>query len=293
MRNLLLRALLFLMISCTQKNTDQTSDPESIDTLVKDTKPVVEELVNVNSARQKISATRQQLPAITGDLSELKTFTQQLNPYDLYTIAATANYLREFLPKANETIQDSAYLHFVRVFYRVVNNRTDSLSFKYPSIMKVLDKFESNTSTQAFEEYLSLFGVGMYMTEGIYYLDVLPDYFYSIFDGHVSKGLNAYLEQRSKELAEGFSNDAGLRISFNQVYERVVVWENIIEENPHFGMSEDAYYYYKTYLETLLTGMDNSRVFDIESGKLDPEIQRLYESIIHSGGDSKSKNDYQ
>ncbi len=128
------------------------------------------------------------------------------------------------------------------------------------------------------------------MTEGTYYLDVLPDYFHSIFKGHVSKGLNSYLDQRNKELAEGFSEDAGLRISFNQVYERVVAWENIIQENPHFILSDDADYYYKTYLETLLTGMDNSRVFDGDDRKLNPEIQKLYESIIQSAGNSKSKS---
>jgi hypothetical protein len=289
MRNLLLTGLLFLAISCTQKTSEQTNSPESTDTLVKDTKSAIDESINLTAARQRISATQQKLPPTTGALAELQTFTRQLNPYDLYTIATTADYLRDFLPKASEADQDSAYWHFVQMYYRVVNNRTDSLSHKYPTIMKVLEKYETNSSTRAFEEYLSLFGVGLYMSEGMYYLDVLPDYFYSIFDGHVSKGLNAYLEQRSKELAEGFSNDAGLRISFNQVYERVVAWENIIQEYPHFVMSVDADYYYKTYLETLLTGMDNSRVFDIETGKLDPEVQKLYESIIHSDGDSKAK----
>lgn len=291
MRMTLISLIILLSIGCNNKSADESDDNKSsiIDTLSKKTKTLFEESIDLTAARQKISATQQKLPSTAGAFAELQTFTRQLNPYDLYTIATTADYLRDFLPKASEADQDSAYLHFVQMFYRVINNRTDSLSLKYPTIMKVLEKYESNSGTRAFEEYLSLFGVGLYMTEGMYYLDVLPDYFYSIFDGHVSKGLNAYLEQRSKELAEGFSDDAGLRISFNQVYERVVAWENMIQEYPHFVMSADADYYYKTYLETLLTGMDNSRVFEIESGKLDPEIQKLYESIIHSDIDSKSK----
>ncbi len=125
------------------------------------------------------------------------------------------------------------------------------------------------------------------MSEGTYYLDVKANYFSGIFSGKVSDALSEYLNLRSRELNEGFSEDAGLRISFKSDYERVLGWEAFLTKYPSSPLIGQAKYYFETYLETLLTGMDNSRVFD-ENETLIPEIKDLYESIVES--DSKGKS---
>ena len=53
-------------------------------------------------------------------------------------------------------------------------------------------------------------------------------------------------------------------------------------------MVDNSQQYYETYLETLLTGMDNSRVFDFENERLTSEVKKLYESVIKSGPNTKS-----
>lgn len=244
--------------------------------------------IDLEKAKRKIEENKTKLNNITGDFQEFKTFTQSLNKSDLYTISTTADYLRAFLPKADQVYKDSTYLYFLRTFYGTVNNLTDSLNIKFPETMKKLEENKEDIQTQNFQEYLSLFGAGLFMTEGMFYIDVEPDYFLGIFDKHVSNGLNAYLIQRKVELIEGFSEDAGLIISFDQVYDRVLKWEQIVIENPNFLMVDDSRQYYETYLETLLTGMDNSRVFDFEGERLTPEVKKLYESVIKSGPSTKS-----
>lgn len=243
--------------------------------------------IDLEKAKQKIEENKAKL-AITGDFQEFKTFTQGLNKFDLYSISTTADYLKVFLPKANQADKDSTYLYFLQIFYGTVNNLTDSLSIKFPETMRKMEEGKEDTQTKNLEEYLSLFGAGVFMTEGMFYLDVEPDYFLSIFDKQVSNGLNAYLIQRKRELIEGFSEDAGLIISFDKVYERVLKWEQIVAENPNFLMVDDSQQYYETYLETLLTGMDNSRVFDFEDERLIPEVKEIYESVAKSGPNTKS-----
>ena len=244
--------------------------------------------IDLDKAKQKIEENKAKFKSITGDFQDFKTLTQGLNKFDLYTISTTADYLRVFLPKANQSDKDSTYLYFLQTFYRAVNNLTDSLSIKFPETMKKMEEGKEDVQTKNLEEYLSLFGAGIFMTEGMFYLDVDHDYFLSIFDKQVSNGLNAYIIQRKQELIEGFSEDAGLMIPFDKVYERVLKWEQIVAKNPNFLMMDQSRYYYETYLETLLTGMDNSRVFDFEGERLTPEVKKLYESVIKSGPNTKS-----
>lgn len=266
-------------------NSNTSKDSTSNTQTEERTKPEVD----FAESKRKIENNRNNIVNVTADFNEFKIFAQRLDKYDFYTISTTADYLKEFLPKAEEAYQDSAYLHFLYIFYRVANNQTDSLYLKFPQTMEKLEQNESDSETAAFELFLKSFGIGLFMTEGTFYLDVKPDYFVSIFNGKVSKGLDAYLNLRAQELKEGFSEDAGLLVSFEQLYERVQKWETFINEYPNSIMIDDAKSYFETYLETLLTGMDNSRVFDdSENPKLLPEIKSLYEAIIGSNANRKS-----
>lgn len=244
--------------------------------------------IDLIDAKRKIEEGKLKLATGGGSFQDFKALTLRLNKFDLFTISRTADYLRVFLPRISQPDRDSTYLYFVRTFYGVVNNLSDSLSIKFPRAMNALEEGREGSQTRDLREYLRLFGVGIFMTEGVYYLDVEHDYFLSIFEKQVSNGLKAYLVQRNHELNEGFAEDGGLIISLDKVYDRVLKWERIVSENPGFLMLDDSRQYYRVYLETLLTGMDNSRVFDLENGELYPEVKELYEFVVKSGPKTQS-----
>ncbi|MCF8373627.1 MAG: hypothetical protein K9H64_18545 [Bacteroidales bacterium] len=77
-------------------------------------------------------------------------------------------------------------------------------------------------------------------------------------------------------------------ISFDQLADRVVTWENYINKYPTAFNKGEAEYYYQTYLETLLTGMDNTRVFDLEDVYVRPDIRELYKQYIEKNPNRKS-----
>jgi hypothetical protein len=117
-------------------------------------------------------------------------------------------------------------------------------------------------------------------SDGACYIDEKPDYLYKIFKGKISDALTQYLKLNSKELKESFSFDACLSISFEQLYKRVINWEDFINKNPNFFLEKEAKDKYTEYLGILLSGMDNSPIYEYEPAKLLPEIKRLYEKII-------------
>jgi hypothetical protein len=126
------------------------------------------------------------------------------------------------------------------------------------------------------------------MSEGIDYLDVLPDYFYDSFSNRVSASVKQYLFIRKTELAQGFTEDTGLLISFDELYKRVKRWEKFLNDYPNTVYRAQAEDNYTTYLETLLTGMDNSRIFDFDKNVLLPEVKTIYEKAMTDGPNSKT-----
>lgn len=173
-------------------------------------------------------------------------------------------------------------------FYTVANRLSDSLETKYSTIIEQLDKDSNTVELKSFRKNLELCGIDIFSTEGMYYLDVIPDYFYSNFKNRVSEGLAEFLNIRKVELKLGFSEDAGMLISFEDLYLRIKTWENYINKYPNNLYIEDANSFYYIYIETLMTGMDNSRVFDFEDNSILPEIKTLYETIINEEPESQT-----
>jgi hypothetical protein len=281
--------LFLLIISCTNQSTNEnieTGKFETQDSVIETSNVedrIYEYPIDLEEVKRKISEDRKDLKVVVGSQRELFMFTKEHNSYDIFTITVTADYLRLFLPKAKIGTRDSSYLYFLDIHHILIRNLSDSLYFKFPVTMKKMEEGIEDKNTDDFKKYLEIFGAELLMTEGNFYLDTKPDFFLDIFDNQVSKGLNAYLIQRNKELKEGFSEDGGLKISFIQVYERVKCWENIISIEEDFVMKNEAKQYYNIYLSTLLTGTDNSRIFNEEDFKLKPEIKQLYENIIEIG----------
>jgi hypothetical protein len=129
-------------------------------------------------------------------------------------------------------------------------------------------------------------GLELSQTEGNFYLSEQPGYLFYHFNGRVSPSLKQFLAIRERELAEGFSEDAGLLISFQALGDRVATWDGYLEKYPASPQLNEAKYYYLLYLYTFLTGIDNSRVF--VDGKLAPEVKKAYQDYQSKYPDTKS-----
>lgn len=268
MKTIILALLTAVLFSCVSNySTDKKAVLTSTDYLLVE-----------NSIGKLVEANHLKLNGIKGDLHSFKGYLNKLPNDRLTSIPFALDYIQTCISPDNAD-RDSIFLLFNIKFYKVVNRFNDSLETKYHAVFQQLNSGTNSVEVKNFENNLKACGTNIFISEGMNYIDVLPDFFYHNFHNRVSAGVIEFLNIRKDELKQGFSEDAGMLISFEDLYARVKRWENFIVKNPNTVYSVEANSYYTIYLETLMTGMDNSRIFDTENNSLLPEIKKLYQKI--------------
>lgn len=254
---------------------------------IKGTDTAMDYLLQDNSVSKLLMGNHQKLSNIKGDFKSYKIYLEKLADDSATSIPFALDYIHTCISADNMDC-DSIFLLFNIKFYSIVNGLSDSLNTKYKFLIDRLEKDSSSLELKCFKNNLTTCGIDIFSTEGMYYFDVIPDFFYNNFKNCVSDGVKEYLNIRKDELKQGFSEDAGMLISFEDLYMRVKRWEKFIKKYPNTIYGEEAKSYFQTYLETLMTGMDNSRIFDFDSRSLLPEIKTLYEKIKNEEPESQT-----
>ncbi len=267
MKNTLLILAFSFFLACN-------SEPESKENVVS-----VDYLLLDNSISKLVKENHRKLSGIKGDLKSFTNYINKLDNDSLSSIPFALDYIHTCIA-TTDVYRDSIFLLFNIKFYAVANQVSEALDTKYKLILAELDKDSNTAELRSFKNNLKTCGIAVFSSEGTYYLDVISDYFYNNFKNRVSPGVAEFLRIRKDELKEGFSEDAGMLISFEDLYRRVKRWEHFNNQFPNTIYRDEANSFYETYLETLMTGMDNSRVFEFDADSLSPGIKTLYENII-------------
>lgn len=107
-----------------------------------------------------------------------------------------------------------------------------------------------------------------------------PDHYYFIFRNKVTPDYNLYILQLSKESEKLYSADAGLAISWKELGERTVFWENFIKKYPDSFLISRAKELYHNYLYDYLFGMDNTPTYEHSDGTIYSENREEFNRII-------------
>ncbi|MGZ3884812.1 MAG: hypothetical protein ACXVPQ_02885 [Bacteroidia bacterium] len=277
--------LVFLFACSPESSQDKPTSSTDSTQVKKDSTPIGDYLLVDNFISNAITANHRKLAGVKGDFKSFKSYLEKSGIDSLTSIPFALDYINTCLAP-NSPDRDSVFFYFKEKFYAVTNKLSDSLNTKYNALMEQFAKDSTTAELKAFKNNLKACGIDIFSSEGMYYLDVIPDYFYTNFKNQVSEGTAGFLDIRKDEMKEGFSEDAGMLISFEQLYQRIKRWEKFIKKYPGTVYSDEAGSYYQTYIQTLMTGMDNSRVFDYETNALLPEVKTLYEKIIREEPES-------
>lgn len=118
------------------------------------------------------------------------------------------------------------------------------------------------------------------MGEGLTEIHSLPGYYESVFKNKVTPDYGAYISQMAKDNKENYAVDGGLLISWEELGERLIIWENFINKYPKSSLIKKAKDNYHNYLLDYLLGMDSDRIYDSEEGKIYDDKREAYNMLI-------------
>ena len=112
---------------------------------------------------------------------------------------------------------------------------------------KILNKYD-----------LELWDVG----EGMVTIRELPHLYYDIFKDYVTDDYKEYLKIWAKDDEELYQADAGLSISFEELGERIITWENFLNKFPNSILKPKVTALLNSYREDYILGMENTPTID-------------------------------
>ncbi|QIY89864.1 hypothetical protein [Chryseobacterium gallinarum] len=120
--------------------------------------------------------------------------------------------------------------------------------------------------------------------EGMTEIWTVPGYYSSVFKNKVTPDYEAYIMQNDKESETNYAADAGLMISWEELGNRLMFWENFINKYPKSKLMKTVKEGYNMYLIDYLLGMDNTPTYQIDfdkgTGKLYDENRAEFNRII-------------
>ncbi len=239
-------------------------------------------------------------------LSDYQNYLNTLDRSEPAAVASGIRVLERSIANFSVDEADQAFLSFNTYYVEALNHCNETFwqnegliaklrtATKGLSAPKVFEYLNNPSPSRKDPEIRNLVkqtnssGFVIIKREGSFYFDENADFLYQRFSKYLSVSLRDFLNLRRQEAAEGFAEDAGLTISFAKIGERIINWENYLNNYPNSPLKELANYHYQLYLGTFLFGIDNTEVF--ERKRLKPEIRKVYESFITKNIKTKSGN---
>ncbi len=193
-------------------------------------------------------------------LIQYREYSKNLVKTDLSSISKALTKYKTTFTSAPPEFRDSAFVEFRNLFYNIINNYSEIFWNNADLMKKVNAKQNDDPAVKEFISSLENNGLRLSLTEGSYYIDEKPDFLINTFKSYVSQNVNEFLNLRSQELQQGFSEDAKLLITFQQLGARIITWQNYLSKYPSSPLQAEAKFSYHLYLNTFLTGLDNSPI---------------------------------
>ncbi|WP_294962495.1 hypothetical protein [uncultured Flavobacterium sp.] len=214
-----------------------------------------------------LSACKKNDDKTISDISKTKSDTIQTK-----SVTSTETGLSELLLEQFSKNKNEVVLKLKTLSNKEANALYEKYSEENSSLLQqiaekesaVLDKFyhEDETDKKAVKflgEKLSKHQLEFWeIGEGYVEIEPLHDFYYTIFKDYVTSDYKEYLHLKSEENKTLYSADAGLVISFKDLGDRIISWENFMTKYPDSKLIVSVKEEYKNYQMDYLVGQDNT-----------------------------------
>lgn len=218
-------------------------------------------------------------------LTQYREFLQRLPEDQPAAITqAVGEYLISIAP-LDVYIRTQAFLDFLNFHDAVcqsIEYISDNVSNRYDEIAQeqgwraALNYLEQSDEVRELRRH----GLEPHATsEGGFWIRGIPAYIPAVFGRHVTEDAQYFLELRQKELEEGYAYDASLAITFRQLTDRLITWENYIRTRPESPLCNDARLLRNEYLLMLMFGEANTDIMFTDEYP-EHNVRPLYDELL-------------
>lgn len=213
-------------------------------------------------------------------VKEYTDYLSKIRAQDVNAVVKAANELIKVSLDKNDPCRDQL-MHEFRSYYFAALSAYEKKSkvgqWEYPA---------ADSDRLEFEQTIASAGWSVRESEGMYCLGEKAGWFEERFGTILTQPFKKYLHIRAEEIQQGFARDAGLLISWDQLRERIAMWEQFLRTYPGFVAKSEIRDRLDVYVRTFVTGMDNSRINNFNSKKLRSDVKAAYEVFIRENRDS-------
>ena len=242
------------------------------------------------------------LPSDQDTLQIFQNYISTLNPNDITTLDKSVNRYRHLFEKSSAFTKDTAFIVFWRYYVTVADSLGakyvqdekynsfinikgfDEKSSKNEKLKQTLLNRNKNLNENDFQilKRINHYGYKFDMIEGVILVSVAdPGFILNNFSGLISHSLKLYITKVLEEIDTAGNPDAAINNSPDEIANRLLWWENFINNNPDFFLIDDCYSTYDGYLYTLMLGTVSNPAFNSTDQKLNEKFKKAYEKIIN------------
>lgn len=116
--------------------------------------------------------------------------------------------------------------------------------------------------------------------EGMVEIRAIPEFYRDLFGNYVTEEYREFISMNAEEDKVLWAADAGIGISWEELGERVINWENFVRKYPDSKLADRAKANYRLYQYSYLFGMDNTPTYDYQANTLYPENAEEFNRFI-------------
>jgi hypothetical protein len=218
-----------------------------------------------------------------GKLTQLNNHLKGLSVTKLDSGKKALDYVKQAFAGSKGTLADAVYiltLHFLtrmereEAIYMLAENQRWA-DADYEAIYR--EKFDMNKYpvTRSFAENGFRLETGEGAVFPVVDLAKLSDFFAT----KVTPPMKLFMQQNISEQKEQLWSDGGIIIPLEQVADRAAWWEKFNNDNPYFVLSHESKLNENNMILTLISGANNTPVFDYESGAVVPEYRKVWDYV--------------
>lgn len=212
-------------------------------------------------------------------IHEYKSYIDNLDVKDINSVSKALEKVKTYLGE-NIEINDELYREFSTLY------------------MIITSEIEDSASLMNDPESLKVNGFRVNVSESGGFIGSKPGFLSENFNAYVSDGIKEYLKISDEELRQlgeetgtYLIEDAGVSISWDQLADRIIAWENYINKYPNYPEVSEAEANIEFYLYVYTASvLDNTMIFSFDDKKLTQEVKESYERFIQKYSGSKYYN---